>query len=94
MRTAAELAEAADDLEDNEDGSNNKEIDGCNKVVRTELDLVLERDDEQDCDEDERHGLASPREVECHERPQLGGHEDLDNNDVEREDAVKWGEKR
>lgn len=89
VRAAADLAETANDLEDNEDGGNNKEVDGGNKIVRTELGLGLERDDEQNRNEDERDSLAGPREVERHERAQLGGHEDLDNNDVQREDAVK-----
>ena len=88
MRAAADLAEAANDLEDDEDGGNNKEVDGSDKVVRTVLGLVLERDDEQDRNEDERDSLASPRKVERHERAQLGRHEDLNNNDVKREDAV------
>ena len=93
MRATADLAEAANDLEDNENGSNDKEIDGRNKVVRTVLGLVLERDDEQHRNEDEPHGLAGPREIERHERAQLGRHEDLNNNDVEREDAACRKEK-
>ena len=85
-RTPGDDAEEREDAEDDEEDGEDKVVDGRDDKVDADVVVavveLVEGDDEEHADEDEEDTLPDPCHVEAHQRLELGGHEDLDNNDV------------